>query len=764
MGEPAESTLIMADREQKEEPVIKEDTISLSVKLPNGLPYLLPMLRASETVQHLKQLVLEMPEFCHITSCHLEAIVPVVDTDLEKKKKKKTPSVILHESKLLSECSELREGYCLKVVCDGYTRQGIVEHINRLRWIIANPRTPFTNVGMVDSVENNTDSPERVEETKGDTKHVSIEENDVPSSDSREQHKLTSNDPDLLRRKLKNERKEMLQKLKKEIIPVPITLEAFFPGDEQESNGLDASTLSGIEWKDDSKNILCFESISFSGWNPPPRCRELVGDLAYIQVNAAESNAVFHVTATFDGFYVNASRHQVFNPEPSRNPFHSRTMVELLQKISPSFKKNFSLLFEEAARKEKEMESKSGLGQFDLVTLGVTAKPDETFNDAETQRKTWLKPMKCPNLSHSFDLNRSYEGVHDGYGIVGVERGMLRDWNDEYQLCIEMPSVTIEEKMQRCAAIDRIQKEFVEAAINAVRGILNGHIPPINPDDPPHVHAYVYNQIFISLASFRSDDTTVASYSASNQDLLGVKSLNEAMEVIRARESAVTRKKMSESAGVDQPIPGREKKKASLHTLATVLIDSLGCRFIAQSIIPGILQNEQNDLLVYGSVDYGQTVKSEADAHGLWQNAVEPWYIGKSDMMIQGKEISLFAPVECKGIRGSDDRIYALDLLRLTPFDLNYYEHRSEYHNKSGEIEIDVKTASRYLALLRPELIQLYARYRELENQQKQILEHKEKMSKSKTNKDQDENASEKAGAPAAETNSTRREIQILLK
>eukprot|EP00510_Aplanochytrium_minuta_P004405 CAMPEP_0184023444 /NCGR_PEP_ID=MMETSP0954-20121128/11367_1 /TAXON_ID=627963 /ORGANISM="Aplanochytrium sp, Strain PBS07" /LENGTH=85 /DNA_ID=CAMNT_0026306335 /DNA_START=367 /DNA_END=621 /DNA_ORIENTATION=+ len=85
MGEPAESTLIMADREQKEEPVIKEDTISLSVKLPNGLPYLLPMLRASETVQHLKQLVLEMPEFCHITSCHLEAIVPVVDTDLEKK-------------------------------------------------------------------------------------------------------------------------------------------------------------------------------------------------------------------------------------------------------------------------------------------------------------------------------------------------------------------------------------------------------------------------------------------------------------------------------------------------------------------------------------------------------------------------------------------------------------------------------------------------------------------------------------------------------
>ena len=45
-----------------------------------------------------------------------------------------------------------------------------------------------------------------------------------------------------------------------------------------------------------------------------------------------------------------------------------------------------------------------------------------------------------------------------------------------------------------------------------------------------------------------------------------------------------------------------------LYTLGTVVVDYRGYRIIAQSIIPGILQREQENSVVYGSVDGGKTI------------------------------------------------------------------------------------------------------------------------------------------------------------
>lgn len=45
-----------------------------------------------------------------------------------------------------------------------------------------------------------------------------------------------------------------------------------------------------------------------------------------------------------------------------------------------------------------------------------------------------------------------------------------------------------------------------------------------------------------------------------------------------------------------------------LYTLGTVVIDYRGYRVTAQSIIPGILEREQEQSVVYGSVDFGKTV------------------------------------------------------------------------------------------------------------------------------------------------------------
>lgn len=48
-----------------------------------------------------------------------------------------------------------------------------------------------------------------------------------------------------------------------------------------------------------------------------------------------------------------------------------------------------------------------------------------------------------------------------------------------------------------------------------------------------------------------------------------------------------------------------------LYTLGTVVIDYRGYRVTAQSIIPGILEREQEQSVVYGSIDFGKTVLTQ---------------------------------------------------------------------------------------------------------------------------------------------------------
>merc|ERR1719480_525796 len=58
--------------------------------------------------------------------------------------------------------------------------------------------------------------------------------------------------------------------------------------------------------------------------------------------------------------------------------------------------------------------------------------------------------------------------------------------------------------------------------------------------------------------------------------------------------------------------------------------------------------------------------------------------------------VSLYGPVECKGILGSDKRFYVLDLVRVTPKDMNFDE--SDYPDN-------------FTAVLRPELLWLYNKH-----------------------------------------------------
>jgi protein TIF31 len=65
----------------------------------------------------------------------------------------------------------------------------------------------------------------------------------------------------------------------------------------------------------------------------------------------------------------------------------------------------------------------------------------------------------------------------------------------------------------------------------------------------------------------------------------------------------------------------------NLYTLATVLVDYLGTRYVCQSIVPGILQGEKTHTLVYGAVQASAPLAWDSDMHDLLE-----LYIGKHAM------------------------------------------------------------------------------------------------------------------------------------
>lgn len=123
-----------------------------------------------------------------------------------------------------------------------------------------------------------------------------------------------------------------------------------------------------------------------------------------------------------------------------------------------------------------------------------------------------------------------------------------------------------------------------------------------------------------------------------------------------------------------------------LYTLGTVVIDYRGYRVTAQSIIPGILEREQEQSVVYGSIDFGKTVLGHPKYFTLLNKAGQQLKILPHSVLNEKNEpIELCSSVECKGIIGNDGRHYILDLLRTFPPDVNFLKLANEQLSKDCE-------------------------------------------------------------------------------
>lgn len=432
-----------------------------------------------------------------------------------------------------------------------------------------------------------------------------------------------------------------------------------------------------------SKEIKCVESIVFSSFNPPPSYRRLLGDLIYLDVVTLEG-IKFCITGTTTTFYVNSSSSNTLDPRPSKAASEATTVIGLLQKISSKFKKAFREMLERKA----------------------SAHPFENVQSL-LPPNSWLGLYPVPD--HKRDAARAENSLTLSFGSELI--GMQRDWNEELQSCREFPHTSPQERILRDRALYKVTSDFVDAAISGAIGVISRCIPPINPTDPECFHMYVHNNIFFSFAvdadleqlsrkqasdvNLKIDSTSslnivsdkVSSKSSvgatrvsgerssgsNTEDLNGV--IDLAPEV--AAEAQLAESEQATYASANNDLKGtkayQEADVPGLYNLAMAIVDYRGHRVVAQSVLPGILQGDKSDSLLYGSVDNGKKICWNEDFHSKVLEASKRLRLKEHTVLDgSGNVFQLAAPVECKGIVGSDDRHYLLDLMRVTPRDANY--------------------------------------------------------------------------------------------
>jgi protein TIF31 len=144
-----------------------------------------------------------------------------------------------------------------------------------------------------------------------------------------------------------------------------------------------------------------------------------------------------------------------------------------------------------------------------------------------------------------------------------------------------------------------------------------------------------------------------------------------------------------------------------------VVIDYRGYRVTAQSIIPGILEREQEQSVVYGSIDFGKTVVTHPKYLELLGKAGQQLKVFQHSVLNdKDEEVELCSSVECKGIIGNDGRHYILDLLRTFPPDVNFLKIEGEDLSKEARALGFPVEHKHKLCCLRQELVDAFVESR----------------------------------------------------
>lgn len=399
----------------------------------------------------------------------------------------------------------------------------------------------------------------------------------------------------------------------------------------------------------------CIKQLTFTGFNPPPGPRKMKGDLMYLHIITMEDKR-YHLTASNKGFFVNQSTDDSFNPKPDNMYRIHHSLVELINSLSSIFKKSFATI-----------QSKRTL-KHPFERIGTPF-----------QVNSWLSP----SFEHTVDWFRAEDSNAAKLGHEDHIPGHSRDWNEEIQATKELPKKTLPDRLIRERAMFKVHSDFVSAATRGAMAVIESNIMAINPGEDSKIQMFIWNNMFFSLG-FDVKDHYIdfggdhAAYTAPINDLQGVKALNV--------------------LDID-----------GLHTLGTVVIDYKGYRVTAQSIIPGILDKDQEQSVVHGSTDFGKTCATNPKYNELLEKVCAQLKMRPHKIQVEdSEELVLYSSIECKGIVGNDSRHYVLDLLRMFPPDVNYLPNEEVELDQASKDLAFPKPFRHKLCCLRQELIEAF--------------------------------------------------------
>ncbi|EAR84624.2 translation initiation factor, putative (macronuclear) [Tetrahymena thermophila SB210] len=490
----------------------------------------------------------------------------------------------------------------LEIKFDPFDEKTAKLHVKNVKEALANPQT-------LSNIFSNGEAAEQKQKNKRDSSDDDEEEEDKEENTTEQKANKNEN-----KQKEKQESQQTSEQKNKEQYSLNDALQPSL------SNKFITKELNPkkVEF------IECISYINYSGFNPPPHYRKIQGDFFYLSVKTLE-NMSYHITASPQGFFVNKSNSKDFDPEPVNKNVKFVNLVELFQQISPLFKQNLL----------KMVQSETSSDELNMPLLSFYKYGNK-----------WLT-AKNNASEHEWNMNRCENSLINLYGF---DVSGPRDWNEELQICRDLPKSDFIQRLNRDKANIKIQSEFIEAAIEGAKAVVEGNISALNPMDPPHQQVYVYNQIFFSFAlentdHFKQETGPDASpnVTTANCDLRNLKILHKL------------------------DIPG-------LSVLNTCLVDYKGHRVIAQSIIPGILNSDHSNCSQYGSIDDGKTICNNPEFEEIMKKICEHFHLDDEVKFYDEnkKEYTLCGSIEVKGIRGSDRRKYILDLMRLSPRDVNY--------------------------------------------------------------------------------------------
>ncbi|KAL9127505.1 MAG: hypothetical protein Q9217_003635 [Psora testacea] len=411
--------------------------------------------------------------------------------------------------------------------------------------------------------------------------------------------------------------------------------------------------------------LKTIKSIGVSAWNPPPPYLRQRGHLLYLQLTTHEGEQ-FQITSNVAGFFVNKSSNSKFDPFPRPSPKNAsaHSLLSLISILSPSFNKAFDILLEANNKRDP-------LVNFQL-TNALPASP-------------WLVSQSSTFLSqHQSDLTRTQEA----YLMSGLEGNeTMRDWNEEIQSTKELPRATVQERVFRERMISKIFAEFTDTAARGAALVARGEVTPLNPTEAKDAQIFVYNNIFYSfgadgVGTFASQGGDEAARVAVGKDVMGVQAVNQ-LDV------------------------------AGLATAGTIIVDYLGKRVVAQSIVPGIFKQREPDehQVDYGGVEGKDVVADNETFVPTFSQVSKALKIKPHPVWDkEQKRHDLAGSVETKGLLGTDGRKYILDLYRLTPLDVSWLEEHCS--DADDEIKNDSNNGKypHLMTVLRPELVESYWR------------------------------------------------------